>query len=371
MSPARWSKEQRADFLRSLGAAEPVVEELLAHNENAFVAPGDDVQFPLADEPFVAAWEAYAAQAVVEGVWPTLRQKLVQLRFPVQAGMSREPGYQAATRRGVWPSTEQPGVHLDAPGELALTLHATPAGRLPILSTRRRSDFETLLRALLYRNEPEPIPPSMGAAMAAGFNNWDRVATLRRTWESTNPSEPWEAEFARIIPRKELYQDRFMILSDGPYSGVPAADLGLEEEKWRALSLTIRREHECTHYFTRRVFGSMRNHLLDELLADYFGIRAAAGRFRADWFLRFMGLEHYPLCRAGGRVLNYRGEPPLSDEAFSMQQRLVCLAAERLEKWDLPGRSSAESLAVLASFCLEQIAAGDLPSPIKVEPKLG
>ena len=30
----------------------------------------------------------------------------------------------------------------------------------------------------------------------------------------------------------------------------------------------------------------MRNNILDELVADYMGITAAAGRYRADWFLR-------------------------------------------------------------------------------------
>ena len=38
---------------------------------------------------------------------------------------------------------------------------------------------------------------------------------------------------ARIVPYRELYQDRFILLSDGPYSAVPAADLGLDDAEWR------------------------------------------------------------------------------------------------------------------------------------------
>jgi len=71
--------------------------------------------------------------------------------------------------------------------------------------------------------------------------------------------------------------------------------MGMDESTWHSLSLIIRLSHECTHYFTRRLFGSMRNNLLDELIADYQGIVAAnGGRYRADWFLRFVGLESFP-----------------------------------------------------------------------------
>ncbi len=75
----------------------------------------------------------------------------------------------------------------------------------------------------------------------------------------------------------------------------------------------------------------MRNSLLDELIADWAGITAAAGRFRADWFLRFMGLEEEGRYRAGGRLENYRGKPPLSDGAFKVLQSLVRNAARKLE----------------------------------------
>jgi len=178
----------------------------------------------------------------------------------------------------------------------------------------------------------------MGAVIIAGYNNWDRIHTYRKEWELNNTEnvteESWLAEFQRLIPQKEFYQDKFIILSDGPYSAVPAESLGLAEEEWRRLSLIIRREHECTHYFTRRMFSSMRNNLLDELIADYMGIVSAIGFFRADWFLRFVGLENYPQYRAGARLENYRGDPPLSDGAFKILQALVKLAAENLEAFD-------------------------------------
>jgi len=345
-----------AAFVTELGAEGAVAEELLRYNQSEFVHDEHTraLRFPLADEPFVATWERYLAEAAHGGVFPTLRTKLVQLAFPVAQGVSTTEAYLAATRRGVWPATApDSGLRLVAPEALEMQLYATPAGRLPILVTRERADFETLLRALSKRNEPAAVPRSQGACMVAGYNNWDRIAELRRQWESgalADGSSSWDECFARLQPRKELYQDRFILLSDGGYSGVTASSLGLDEPAWRALSLAIRRDHECTHYFTKRVFQSMRNLLLDEVIADFMGVRAAAKRYRADWFLRFMGLEDFPRYREGGRLQNYLGTPPLSTEAF----RLVCLvvkrAAEQLEICDRNLSGAIESSAMLMAL---------------------
>ena len=86
-----------------------------------------------------------------------------------------------------------------------------------------------------------------------------------------------------------------------------------------------------THYFTRRVFGSMRNNLLDEILSDYRAIVATLGHFRADWLLTFLGLESFPDCRPGGRLENYLGVPPLSSGAVKILCSLVLRAATNLD----------------------------------------
>jgi hypothetical protein len=164
----------------------------------------------------------------------------------------------------------------------------------------------------------------------------------------------------RITPRRELYQDRFILLSDGPYSAVPAASLGLAEGEWREISLAIRRDHECAHYFTRRLLGSMRNNLLDELIADYAGMTAATGSFRAEWFLRFLGL--LPEYGPGARVDVYRGDPLLSDGAFRVLHTLIARAAATVERFDagltgpLDAREKALRIGTLASFRLEDLA---------------
>jgi hypothetical protein len=351
----------RASVLAAHGASAGEIDELLAYNRPRF--DQDQHQWPLADEPFVAVWEEYLAEAQTKGVWATLQERLVQLCFPIQAGMSQNPAYMAVTRKGmpVEGLAEATGLELKAPDQLQLALHSSPAGRIPLLITACREDFVSLVQAFTRRNEPEPVPEAMGAAIVAGYNNWDRVHRYRQAWEQTQDlGSTWPQAFSRLRQDKVLYQDTLIILSDGPYSGVSAAELGLAEPAWRQLSLIIRREHECAHYLTRRAFNTMQNNLIDELLADYLGLVAALGRFQAGWFLRFMGLERYPLYRQGGRLENYRGQPPLSDRAFSVLQALVKSAAENLESLDTRLRRDPAGLDIfLALTCLtlEEIAA--------------
>jgi hypothetical protein len=372
----------RIAVLRAHGATAGEVEELLAYTHNAFEQPAiiGAREYPLPDEPFVAAWERYAVEAERIGVCACLRRLLIQLRFPVAAGMSASDAYRAAIRRGVVDTEAAPseGLHFVRPDGLRLLIHPTAVGRIPVVIADLREDFISLIQSIVHSNEPVPIPDSMGACIVAGYNNWDRIAQLRVRWEHAHPdersTESWVQAFRGIVSRKELYQDRFILLSSGPYSAVSAEALGLGEEEWLAASLVIRLEHECTHYFTRRAFGSMRNSLLDELIADYMGIVAAVGRYRSDWLLRFMGLESYPCYRPGGRLGNYRGDPPLSDGAFAVLQSLVKSAAEHLESFEsgrlescdagrLPGgRGLAEGAAIvtaLARLGLEALASDD------------
>lgn len=330
--------------------------ELAAYLANPFDlgALGRDTVFPLPDEPFVEIWERWAAEARERGAFAVLSEHLPQLRFPIREGISATEDYRAAVRRGV-PASAIPsatGLEIGRPDLIGLEIHESPAGRIPVILARGRDEFAALLRALTRRNEPVPVPDSQGAIMVSGYNNWERIREQQRR------GEPLDG----ILSRKESYQDRFILLSDGPYSAVPAADLGLEDAEWRRISLEVRRDHECVHYFTRRLFGSMRNNVLDELIADYAGLVAATGTFRADWFLRFLGLEDYPRYRPGGRLDLYRGDPPLSEDAFHSLHGLIRSAAETLERSGVRGQTLPERalvLSALASLRLDDLAAPD------------
>jgi len=75
--------------------------------------------------------------------------------------------------------------------------------------------------------------------------------------------------------------------------------MGLSEPE--SGSSHTRLEHECTHYFTRRLFDLMRNNMHDELIADYR--HCSCYGHRADWFLRFWSRFQI----TGGQAANYRG----------------------------------------------------------------
>lgn len=362
----------RSGILFAYGASLEAVGELLAYNANRLsdhrVSPPP--QLPLTSELHIEAWEKYVVEARQIGLWPTLKRHLVQLNFPIRTGMSQSEAYQAATRRGAPVETlaEATGLELKQPEQLQLHLHPTPAGVVPVLTATERHDFVALVQAFTRRNEPESLPDSMGACIISGYNNWGRIAELRYRWEAENPADPspagWAREFGRaILPFRALYQDTFVLLSAGPYSGVPAQVMGMTDQAWQQLSLNIRLEHECAHYLTYRLFGSMHNNLLDELMADYYGIVGAIGHYRADWFLRFMGLEAFPQYRTGGRLENYRGDPPLSEEAFRILQRLVKDAAENIQRFDDSGavepdagETRARLVIALSHLTLEELA---------------
>lgn len=296
--------------------------------ENNFIYNDDLARYevPYPDEPFVRVWEEYIRDIPHRGAFEALSQRLVQLRFPVHEGMSANSEYLQATRRGLATNNMQAatGAKLEKPDGLKIYLHQSLAGKIPVIETSCRTDFETLVRVFSYRNEPVQIPVSMGGCMIKGYNNWDRIARYKLECGES-------FDFNRLKTQKELYQDVFLILTDAEYSGVTADMLGLPDDEWRQLSLVIRREHEATHYFTLRLLGSAKNHLFDEFIADYMGIVAAIGRYRADWFLAFMGLENYPAFRPGGRLTNYLKDTEISGDAFEELKTCIKKAAENME----------------------------------------
>ena len=361
----------RSRVLEAYGAKGTEIEELLLYNRNVFEQTKlrSFPQFPLPEESHIEIWSEYLNHAQKIGVFKTLKNALVQLRFPILKGVSQTQAYRAATLKGAetFAMSEASGLVLKQPEQLGLKIHPSLAGAIPILLPANREDFVALVRALTKRNEPTPIPDSMGACMVGGYSNWDRIHRYRRQWTENNSHNSgeaaWKEEFGRLTAQKNLYQDRFIILSNGFYSNILPQQIDLPETTWRDLSLTIRLEHECTHYFTRRLLNSMRNNLLDELIADYRGIVAATGSYRADWFLRFMGLESFPDLRANGRIHNYQGETTLSKHAFTVLQSLVKAAAENIEHFDRYYRAELSiarnqplMLIALTRLTLEELA---------------
>src|SRR6185295_859982 len=82
-------RSSRLAVWRAYGATPEEASELEAYA----ASPLGDVlparAYPLPDPPHVAAWERYAAEASEQGAFATLGRALVQLRFPIQAGISQ------------------------------------------------------------------------------------------------------------------------------------------------------------------------------------------------------------------------------------------------------------------------------------------
>ncbi|KXS88901.1 MULTISPECIES: DUF7005 family protein [unclassified Microcystis] len=363
------SLEFSGRVLADYGASVEEIQELLAYNQNKFNHAYYRKTLPKEPEPHIQVWLQYMAESQQIGVYASLKAHLVQFQFPIKQGISQTPDYRQATLQGK--SEEgmslKTGLTFKQPEQLSLIVHETLAGLIPVIIAGDRADFITLVQALTKRNEPYLIPDSMGACTVGNYNNWERIRQYKAQWIDRNPNRcdeaDWQLEFQHLILKKELYQDRFIILSTGNYSNVRAEQLGLTESQWLELSLKIRLEHECTHYITRRWFDSMQNNLYDELIADYRGIVAALGYYKVDWFLHFLGLESFPTYRSGGRLENYKGNPALSPGALKILQKLLKTAAENLARFEQqyikPPRNSVQETAflyALTSLRLEELA---------------
>ena len=190
----------------------------------------------------------------------------------------------------------------------------TPAGPVRVVTLGDRRDFELVLRGLMAaKNGPKaPIPASQGAAMLTVFN-WPRI----RAHLAAFPEEEQAAEFKRFTSVKENYLDMLVVLSRGPYSGVPATAVGLSEEEWLARSDTIRRYHELTHVICRRLYPDDIDPIRDELIADAVGLYAAFGRFDPETEKRFLGIKDGRYV--GGRLENYTDEPEKRIDSVSAE----------------------------------------------------
>lgn len=330
-----------------------MLEELLRYDESPYLA---GPRLSEVSNDCSEFWREALQRAQSEGYLAVLEQFMAQLRFPVAEGTRLDPEYRSATLQGR--EAGQPGaLGLEHRDGFRFTLHPTPIGLVPALLPKGRKDFELLVQALISKNEPRPVPSSMGAAALSGYNNWGRIHDLRSRFEEENPQGSWPLEFARLRATPEIYQDRLFLISDGPYSNVEAESLDLDASIWPSLSQEIRLHHESFHLFCKNLYGTMQTNALDEVLADYSGVFGATGEYRPDWVLRFLGVENASF-REGGRLRNYCVE--LSNEAFTVLCSVVRDAVHALQAAEsvLAGWSLRDRQVHLLRFSLLEIAEG-------------
>jgi hypothetical protein len=360
-------------FLDALGV--PVVhrEAFLHYNQPWFLKGLARAlpPLPLPAPASTAVWEQYASEARRSSWQEVLREKLPAFRFPVREGMSLDPDYRLALKKGDGASKDAHA--FSSPDFLKFEIAHPPSGSVPVLTVAARHDFENLLRILLHRNEPVTIPPGMGAVLINGLTNHDRIDTLRRSFFASNPGArqgTWLREWERLREHhRDGYQDRLIVVSRGPYSALPAAISGMDDATWNECSRVIRIHHECAHAFCRAVLDHMGNNLLDECIADFIGMRAALGHFSCKLFLDAMGVSATGEMRSSGRMRNYLAEPVLPEPLHGHQARLLARAADTLASWDATLESfdpenpeyEARLILSLAACSLISLAAGAQP----------
>ena len=205
-------------------------------------------------------------------------------------------------------------IELVCRSEPVIEMFDSAAGAIPVVSAAAE-DFDNIVREIIYKDRETPPLGNMGASFVSG---------------------------------KSL---RFIILSNKPYSGVSAEEMGLSAEEWAKKSMEIRKYHECAHYYTKRFFGSARNNLHDELIADFCGIYAAFRKYRADWFIKFFE-RRLPIYTKG-----------LSEDAQAVVLNLAKCVAQSVEGWSntqaCQEMSEAERIECLAGTELLEFVDGD------------
>lgn len=307
--------------------------KLAAYVENKFSLSKTRPDALSTDEPYIQSWAAYDTTNAFE----LLTTCYPQLCFPVQEGINKTQPYIDAVLKGKTQDvTSINKLGLTRPESIQIEVYKSMAGSVLVVYVYDSQDFEKITQCLLHKNNPVPIPQSMGAFLANGLVNWNRLNRLKMNWVPGNAAETWSQAFSKtILPIPGLYKDRVIVLSRKPYSNVSAEALTLDQEEWLAHSLTIRLEHECTHVYTLKRYGCAANNLHDELIADYVGISRALGKYSREWMLAFMGLENYPIYRKGARLENYIGDVSLSAQEFKQLTEIVKSAIETIAQFDM------------------------------------
>ena len=174
------------------------------------------------------------------------------------------------------------------PDSIVLELFNSFAGRVPIITAESYVDFENLVKTVVFKGNEYSLINDMGATFVSSKNNF------------------------------------LIILSGKPYSNVTAEALGLDEQTWKEKSAVIRKYHECAHYYTKRNYGSARNNLHDELIADFCGMWASFSSFNASLFSKFL---------AHGRMKIYT--EGLSCASAAIVEKLSHIAASGVERWTM------------------------------------
>ena len=263
---------------------------------------------PLEDEPFAASWRETSGPATLD----FLADRLHLPAFDFQ-----------------WENREA----------LKISFAQTLGGRLPVISTESHRDFRQMEALMSARKEAPELPMTVNAF------------TLEARPES-------------------IYRHRVLLLNYAPYSNIPADRLGLDERDWMERSHRLRQRHESAHYETLRLLGGMKNHALDEILADAMGQIAAFGDFDADRQRIFFGLtKGGDTCTGRLSFYTQRAEPEECAKIYRAVDEALELVADELRRlqktqaddWKLLTALAGTSIAERLRQTLGREAKAELP----------
>lgn len=208
---------------------------------------------------------------------------------------------------------------------MSIFFTGTLAGRLPVIVTKSHSDLCCMASLVNGLSKPVDWIESVNAVTTA-------------------------------CKSAELKQHRLIIVNYSPYSSISAERLKLSEADWLEKSQRLRVRHESLHYETLRILGGMKNHAMDELLADGLGQIEAFGSFSAERQRIFFGLEK---GKAGctGRLQHYCTKVPEAGREKIFQTVNECLdkVEAMFTRWQAEGYSDIMMIKELAAMSLNDL----------------
>lgn len=244
--------------------------------------------------------------------------EVLATRFPqlyVTPAEGAQEAHRLASGRGVAPDDKSLAHFVTSP-EDELREVDTPAGSVEVVFLAERQDFETFLQIIGHKSSPVPIARTVGAITYRGLPDWGKVAEAYQAYVAAGGSD-WRGEFARLAREPGALRSEIVVISEGPYSNVPACETPYDEREWVCKSREIRLYHECAHVVCRRLMPDDILPVWDEVTADVVGLLCATGRYDAALATRFLGVTAEGF--SGGRLEEYLNEEQMAqiDEVAS------------------------------------------------------
>lgn len=228
-------------------------------------------------------------------------------RFPqlyVAPAEGAQDAHRLASGRGIAPSDSSLDHFVGSPLDELRTVD-TPAGPVEVLFLANRADFETFLQVVGHKANPVPIARTVGAITYRGLADWVKVAEAHEAYLASGGTD-WGSEFVRLARTPGTFRSEIVVISEGPYSNVPASETPFETDEWTTISREIRLHHECAHVVCRRIMPEDILAVWDEVTADVVGLLCATKRYDAALATRFLGVTAEGF--AGGRLAEYLSE---------------------------------------------------------------